>query len=151
MSTVVLTANPAAAHLVTSTPRVVGSVGPLVLIEPDPFGPVNRIVRICRFRDGKPVSVRGALVPVTAGTVVAFHRCCVPPRRVSDSAQGDVWQQSWPDAEWGWAVDVDGQTVLYATDTEIWPPTPPRRLPWRLRCSRAARERIRRTRKGNEP
>ena len=39
----------------------------------------------------------------------------------------------------GWHVDVDGRTVLFASDAEIWPPPVLPRPSWRVRMSRRVR------------
>ena len=101
------------------------------VIQNDPLGDVNRIVRICRVEGGKRTSVEAALVPITAGTTVTLCR---------DEAR-------WAPTP-GWRVDVDGHTVLRAADSDIWPQPPAPRVPMRLWATQAAKracsERLRR-------
>lgn len=119
-----------------------------VRIDPDPLGVVNRIVRLMNG----DTQVRAALAHLPVGATV---------RLVRDGYSGFGWRAlggpGWralsglgPDPEPepfhlpGWRVEVDGETVLSATDAELRPPyVPPPPPPIWRRARNALRERTR--------
>lgn len=128
--------------------------GVCATVEPDPLGPVNQIVRICRVEGDRRVSVKAALVPISAGATVTLHRDQIT-WTLSEITK--LRENRWNERKYalratptqpGWRVDVDGQTVLRASDSDIRPLPPQPRVPMRQRCAQAAQracsERLRR-------
>ena len=122
-----------------------------VAIKPDPLGPVNRIVEL---RNGDR-RVKAALCRVPAGaTVELVHRRSGFDLPELFAYNHRLWdtrgRHSLADAEVelptyrppGWYIEIDGQTVLYATEAEVWPLPPAPPIPWRVRTKRAVRRGI---------
>jgi hypothetical protein len=117
-----------------------------VLIEPDPLGPVNKILTlVCGDR-----RIKSALHPVGVGTV------CRVERETGGYSLTEVFalrERRWGDPESdiglpprrapGWHITIDGRTVLYATEAEVHPPSPLPRVPWRTRAHKATRTAVR--------
>lgn len=130
--------------------------GVCATIEADPLGTVNRIVRICRMDGGRRVSIKAALVPITAGTTVQLHR--------DETTWGIAEVMTLREGSWripkdspelrelptkpGWRIDVDGHTVLRVADSDIWRQPPAPSVLMRQRAAQAAKracsERLRR-------
>jgi hypothetical protein len=121
-------------------------------IEPDPLGPVNRIVRLM---DGR-TPVKAALCRVPAGATVSLVR---DEGGYTLSELFNLRERRWrlpgdlsddePAAapihrEPGWRVEVNGRTVLSVTDAELREPhVPPPPPPLRRRMRAALREQVR--------
>ena len=123
-----------------------------VRVEPDPLGPVNKIVSL--RRGGR--RVKSVLCPVPVGAKVQLVRDD-GGYTVDElfALKSDIWARRpyGPDTftaavpprrEPGWRVEVDDKTVLAVTDAELRPPIPPKpRVPLRQRIRRAVRARAR--------
>jgi len=101
-----------------------------VRVEPDPLGPVNRIVRLMRW--GTQVAAVLARVPEGADVRLVRDEGSITIREVFDHQQR-IWAArevgGYPvDIEAihppGWRVEVDDETVLSVTDAEIAPKPP---------------------------
>lgn len=114
-----------------------------VRIDPDPLGPVNRIVRL--MRGGQ--QVRACLDRVPVGAQVRLVRD--EGRLTIREVFGDL-ERIWAAREVGgnpieieaielpgWRVEVNDQTVLAVTDAELQPPRTVPHIPWLIRAYRA--------------
>lgn len=112
-----------------------------VQIDPDPLGPVNKIVTLMRGRH----RVKSVLCPVGVGATV---RCGYDP----GSPRVRLWSASFdylgdvgePYREPTWYVEVDGRRAIEVPERETYPPitpTPPVPL-WR-RMRTVLREQVR--------
>lgn len=98
-----------------------------VRVDPDPLGPVNKVVRLMRWG----TQVAAALARVPEGADVRLVR----DEGNFDAFGGPGWRalSGFPDPEPepirfpGWRVEVDGDTVLSVTDAEMAPKPPVRR------------------------
>lgn len=104
-------------------------------IDPDPLGPVNRIVSIWH---GKR-RVKAGLAHVPVGANVELIHEPGGSYTIGDlhAMAGRMWDRRGylstdgipdplpPRRAPGWYVTVDGRTVLYASDAEIWPAPKP--------------------------
>ena len=119
-----------------------------VAIKPDPLGPINRIVELRNA--GRRVKAALCRVPTGATVKLVHERGGYSLPELSDF-KNRLWdtrgRRSLADAEQylpprrapGWYVEIGGQTVLYATETEVWPLPPAPPIPWRVRAKRAMR------------
>lgn len=112
-----------------------------VRVEPDPLGPVNKIVTL--MRGGQ--RVRSVLCPVPVGADVRCGYDAGSPRVRLWSASfedlGDVGEPYRPPT---WYVEVDGRRVIDVPEHETYPPRPPApRVPLWQRMRRALREQVR--------
>jgi hypothetical protein len=129
--------------------RLVNS-GICVHIEPDPLGPVNKIVSLTSY--GR--RIKSTLAHVPAGATVRPIRDEGGYRIEELALQKRIWDTRGDGGEQvatidvrvsGWRVEVDGRTVLAVTDAEMLPPKTPQRRPkpsW-ARLRRAMREKAR--------
>ena len=126
--------------------------GPTVgcLIEPDPLGPVNRIVTLVYGKRRIKSTLVGWHTLVGAEVKIRHESGHF---RITEMF--NMVSQQWevrgggtrpvelpPVRDPGWYVEVDGETVLYASDLEIHPLTPALTVPWRLRARKAAKARL---------
>ena len=104
-----------------------------VLIEPDPLGPVNKIVTLMRDNH----RVRSVLRPVPAGADVRVGHDSTPSIGFWTSTFEPIPELSTPGRD-EWFIEVDGRRVLTvpAADT-VPPPRPVPRVPWRRRLRHA--------------
>lgn len=113
----------------------------VALIEPDPFGQINRIVTLMRGTE----RVKSVLCRVPEGADVEVVRDKGTPHVTA-------WTTEWlyagqpfgPAQQPGWRIEVNGRTVLSVTDAEMrtpYVPPPPPPL-WR-RMRTALREQLR--------
>jgi len=119
------------------------------IIEPDPLGPVNKIVTLmCGQR-----RIKSVLTPVPKGAVVRLVRdegmwtlrnVVALRERLWDSRGSGEPPPAIDIRPPGWRVEVDGKTVLAVTDVEMAPPRPPApRVPLWRRMRKALREQVR--------
>lgn len=117
-------------------------------IDPDPLGPVNRIVSIwCGDR-----RVKAGLAHVPVGAEVRLTRAegswtmtevFALRERIWD-ARGRGEEPEYPPVRArGWYVEVDGREVLYVSDAECAPVVPAPVIPWRERTRRKVKQDIR--------
>lgn len=118
-------------------------------VEPDPLGPVNKIVRL--MRGSTPVKAALARVPAGASVrlvrdegawsinhLTALRNALWDTRGGKESPKVDAPLPP------GWRIEIDGDTVLSVTDTELRPPyTPPPPPPLHRRLWTALREQAR--------
>lgn len=110
------------------------------LIEPDPLGPVNRIVRLmsgerciksalAHIPNGATVRLLRDEVSISIREVFA-HRERLWGAREAGGKPIEIVAIQPP----GWRVEVDDRTVLQVLDSELRPPPPPPpKIPWRRR------------------
>jgi hypothetical protein len=111
-----------------------------VRVEPDPLGPVNKIVTL--MRGGQRVC--SVLCPVPVGASVRVIREEGTPRVRLWSFDWDELDDVMPYWPPGWRVEVDGRTVLTVTDAEMHTPaSPPPPVPLWRRMRQALREQLR--------
>lgn len=118
-------------------------------VEPDPHGPVNKIVRLMRGQR----RVRSVLWPVSPGATVRLVRddgawtlsnLYALRNRLWDSRGTDEPPPRIDIRPPGWRIEVDDMTVLTVTDTELAPPyVPPPSPPWWTRARTALHARLR--------
>lgn len=120
------------------------------LIEPDPLGPVNKIVSlIAGVRRVKSVLCR---VPAEARVEVSYEsggwtidEVFALRQRIWDSRGTGEKPELPPSRVPGWYISIDDRVVLHATEAEVNPPstwTPPR-IPLWQRMRRALTEQLR--------
>jgi hypothetical protein len=116
-----------------------------VEISPDSLGPVNRIVTL--IKGNRRIKSALALVLPTSSVEVIRDYGSGTYTLTELFALKDSWLNPPPPhpepyRPAGFHVEIDGHTVLTATDAEIWPlpviPTPP----WRERTRRAVRKAV---------
>ena len=118
-------------------------------VEPDPLGPVNKIVTLMRGQR----RVKSVLTRVPAGANVRVVRdeggwtmqeVFALRERIWDSRGRGEQPELPPVHEPGWRIEIDGRTVLAVTDAELAPPCAPPPPPplWR-RMRTALREQLR--------
>lgn len=114
-------------------------------IEPDPLGPVNKIVTLMRGRR----RIKSVLAHVPVGATVRLVRD-EGGYRIEDLFA--LHEANWRTGETievdfhppGWRVEVNGRTVLAVTDAEMQPPRPPApRVPLQRRMRQALCEQVR--------
>jgi hypothetical protein len=107
-------------------------------IETDPFGTINRIVRLIETRGGRDRIIKSALCHIPVGaTVMLGHDAGYVVR---------YWNTAWDEIESlrdghlpCWYITVNDHRVLTATDAECRPPAPPApKVLWRSRARRRA-------------
>ena len=118
-------------------------------VEPDPLGPVNKIVSLLRGQR----RVKSVLCPVPAGADARVVRdeggwtmreVFALRERIWDSRGRGEQPELPPVREPGWRIEIDGRTVLAVTDAEMRTPyTPPPPPPLWHRMRTALREQLR--------
>ena len=106
-----------------------------VRVEPDPLGPVNKIITL--MRGGQ--RIKSVLRPVATGTTVRMGfqggtGLAIGPGWRAMLGYADVEREHYRPPTW-W-VEVDGRRVIEVAEHEILlPPAAPRRpIPWRTRA-----------------
>lgn len=105
-----------------------------VRVEPDPLGPVNKIITL--MRGGQ--RIKSVLRPVATGTTVRMGfqggtGLAVGPGWRAMLGYADVEREHYRPPAW-W-VEVDGRRVIEVAEHEIPAPAPLRRpIPWRTRA-----------------
>lgn len=119
-------------------------------IDPDPLGDINCIIRL--LHNGRPV--RGVLHPILKpGTKIRIVRdeATVSIREMFEAVD-QVWSirggggtpfEITAIQPPGWRIEVDDKTVLQVLDSELYPPAPIPKTPWRRRARRAINARAR--------
>lgn len=119
------------------------------LIEPDPFGPVNKIVTLMRGNHRVksvlwPVRDPGAVKVVRDDGAWSMTELFELQHRFWDSRGTNTPPPVIHHRVPGWRIEVDGHTVLTVTDAEMSPPyTPPPPPPLWRRMLTALREQAR--------
>lgn len=119
------------------------------LIEPDPLGPINKLVTLmvgerrirttlCHVPPGAQVRVVRDEGAWTLGNLFAFRD------RLWDSRGSAEPEPAIDIQPPGWRIEINGRTVLTVTDAKMAPPRPPApRVPLWRRMRRAMREQLR--------
>ena len=101
-----------------------------VRVEPDPLGPVNKVVKLLH---GERL-VAAVVTQVPAGASVRLVRdeggwtmneVFALRQRIWDARDRGEEPEYPPHRPPGWRVEIDGRTVLAVTDAELAPPRPP--------------------------
>lgn len=125
--------------------RVLGGPRVAALIEPDPLGPVNKIVTLMVGQR----RIKSALCPVQAGARVTVGK---DPGSFYPWLSGPGWRAACgtppledPPAPKppSWYIEVNGRRVLDVPEHETWQPITPPKIPWRTRIRDATNRRTR--------
>ncbi|WP_117406446.1 hypothetical protein [Mycobacterium marinum] len=114
-------------------------------IDPDPLGPVNKIVSI--MNGGRRIC--SVLAHIPTGAKVELHH--YGSYSIEVFSPGACWRSlAYGDDDSQpvlkpphWCVEVNGRTILEVPDHELWPDIPAPKTPWRRRTWRAINTRIR--------